>query len=267
MAIVNRTPDSFYDGGTTFALDDAVGAALAAERAGADLVDIGGQPFAAGDELSVADEIERVVPVIEAIRRRSQLPVSAETYRPEVAAACLDAGADVINDTSGLRDRRLADIAADRGASLIITHSLATPRTAFPHPTYADVAGEVRDFLADRAAAALEHGLTREQIVVDPGHDLNKTTLHTLELSRRLGMITALGYSTLAAVSNKDFIGESLGRPKPERLAGSVAAAVASIMLGARIVRMHNVREAVDATRMTEAILGYREPHHALHNV
>lgn len=266
MAIVNRTPDSFYDGGATFALQSAVDAVLAAERAGADIVDIGGQPFAPGNELSEAEEIERVVPVIRAVRERSDVPISAETYRARVAEACIEAGAGIINDTSGLRDEDLARTVAGSGAQLVITHSVAAPRAELARPKYDDVVGEVRAFLQARAERAMELGVGEEQLIIDPGHDLNKNTLHTLELTRRFDEISSLGFPALAAVSNKDFIGETLDKEKRDRVAGSLASAVACILLGARIIRMHNVPESVDATRMTEAILGLRAPAYTRHN-
>lgn len=266
MAIVNRTPDSFYDGGATFALQSAVDAVLAAEQAGADIVDIGGQPFAPGEELSEAEEIERVVPVIRAVRERTDVPISAETYRARVAEACIEAGAGIINDTSGLRDEDLARAVAGSGAQLVITHSVAAPRAELARPKYDDVVGEVRAFLQARAERAIGLGVREEQLIIDPGHDLNKNTLHTLELTRRFDEISSLGFPALAAVSNKDFIGETLDKEKRDRVAGSLASAVACILLGARIIRMHNVPESVDATRMTEAILGLRAPAYTRHN-
>ncbi|MBD8584306.1 dihydropteroate synthase [Frigoribacterium sp. CFBP 8766] len=267
MAVVNRTPDSFFDQGRTFALDAAVQAAVDAAEAGADWVDIGGVPFAPGPELSAADELDRVLPVVQALAAVSDVVISVDTFRPEVAAAVIEAGAGVVNDTTGLHDPRLADVVADSGATLVVTHSLAAPRRPHPRPHYDDVVVEVADLLARRVDVALAHGVREDQIIVDPGHDLNKTTVHTLELTRRLGEVAGLGHPVLAAVSNKDFVGESLDRAKPDRLAGSLAAAVASVFLGARIVRMHDARAAVDAARMVEAILGWRRPVHAVHNV
>lgn len=266
MAIVNRTPDSFHDVGRTFALDRAVEAAVTAAEQGADWVDIGGVKFAPGPELSAADEIERVLPVVEQVAQQSDVTISVDTFRPEVAAAAIAAGAGVVNDTTGLADPRMAAVVADSDATIVITHSLAAPRQEYPRPQYADVAGEVAAFLQLRVDRALAAGIPEERIVVDPGHDLNKTTVHTLELTRRLPEIVALGYPVLAAVSNKDFVGESLGRPRGERLSGTLAAATVSAMLGARIVRMHDVAEAVDAMRMVEAVLGWREPLEARHN-
>jgi dihydropteroate synthase len=265
MGIVNRTPDSFHDRGRTFALEHALTAVRAAAAAGADWIDVGGVPFAPGPEVTPAEELARVLPVVEAAR--DLCVVSVDTYRPSVARAAIEAGAGVVNDTSGLRDPAMADAVAGTDATLIVTHSLAAPRTSYPAPSYGDVTAEVRAFLAERVEAALSRGVRPEQIVVDPGHDLNKNTYHSLELTRRLDEICALGYPTLAAVSNKDFIGETLGLPQDGRLAGTLAAVVFCVLRGARIVRVHDVRATVEAVRMTEAMLGWRPPVTARHNV
>ena len=267
MAVVNRTPDSFYDRGSTFAFDSAVAAALAAVADGADIIDIGGAPFAPGPELPVSDEVDRVVPVIAAVRAASDVVISVDTFQPEVARQSIAAGADVINDTTGLRNPEMARVLADSPATIVITHSLAEPRTPFARPTYRDVVADVAAFLAERVDAALSAGIPAERILVDPGHDLNKNTLHSLEITRRFAEIAALGYPALAAVSNKDFIGETLDRDRGDRVDGSLAAAVVAIVNGARIIRMHNVRPAVDVARMTEAILGFREPAFLRHNM
>ncbi|MFG1604640.1 dihydropteroate synthase [Actinoplanes sp. NPDC049265] len=265
MAIVNRTPDSFHDRGRTFALEHALTAVRAAAEQGADWIDIGGVPFAPGPEVTPAEELDRVLPVVEAARELAV--VSVDTYRPEVARAVIAAGAGVINDTSGLRDPAMADAVAGTDATLVITHSLAAPRTLHPSPHYDDVTKEVCAFLEQRLRVALDRGVRPEQIVLDPGHDLNKNTLHSLELTRRLDEVCALGYPTLAAISNKDFIGETLDRPQSERLAGTLAATVFCVLRGARVVRVHDVRAAVDAVRMTEAMLGWREPAYTRHNL
>jgi dihydropteroate synthase len=265
MAIVNRTPDSFHDRGRTFALDRAVAAVRAAAAAGADWIDVGGVPFAPGPEVTTAEELDRVLPVVAAARDLAV--VSVDTYRPEVARAAIKAGAGVVNDTSGLRDPGMADAVAGTGAALVITHSLAAPRTPHPRPDYADVTAEVAAFLSGRVELALRRGVRPEQIIVDPGHDLNKNTYHSLELTRRLDEIVALGYPVLAAVSNKDFVGETLDAAQTDRLAGTLAAVVFCVVKGARIVRVHDVRAAVDAVRMTEAMLGLRPPATARHNM
>lgn len=265
MAIVNRTPDSFYDNGRTHALDAAVTAGAAAFEAGAAIVDVGGVKFAPGPAVPIEEEIALVVPVVRELAPLGA--VSVDTFHPEVARAAIEAGAAIINDTTGLRDARMADEVANSNASIVIAHSLATPRTQHPLPHYDDVTAEVGAFLRERAALALERGIAPERIIIDPGHDLNKNTLQTLEITRHLDDIAAIGYPLLVALSNKDFIGESLGRERHERVAGSLAAAVYCVLHGARIVRAHNVVETVDALRMVEAILGWREPEYLLHNM
>jgi dihydropteroate synthase len=265
MAIVNRTPDSFYDRGRTDSLDAAVAAAERAIGDGADWIDVGGAKFAPGPPIPVAEEIDRVVPIIAALAGSGAV-ISVDTFQPDVARAAITAGAHVVNDTTGLRDPGMADVVAETGATVVVTHSLAAPRTPYPSPRYADVVDEVVAFLRERVALAEARGVASDRIVVDPGHDLNKHTLHSLELTRRLREVTALGYPTLVALSNKDFVGESLDRPREQRVEGSIAAAVYCVMQGARIVRVHNVRETVDAMRMIEAIEGWREPAYLEHN-
>ena len=251
MAIINRTPDSFYDRGRTDALDAAVAAAHRAIAEGADWIDVGGAKFAPGRAITVAEEIDRVVPVVAALADTGVV-ISVDTFHPEVARAAIAMGAHVVNDTTGLHDPAMADVVAEAGATIVVTHSLAKPRTHYPSPQYTDVVAEVASFLRERVALAEARGVASDRIIVDPGHDLNKHTLHSLELTRRLGEITALGYPTLVALSNKDFVGESLGRPRELRVEGSIAAAVYCVLQGARIVRVHNVRETVDAMRMIE---------------
>jgi dihydropteroate synthase len=266
MAIINRTPDSFYDKGATFALDAAVAAAHQAVADGADWVDIGGAKFAPGPAIPISEEIDRVVPVIEALAGSGAV-ISVDTFHPEVARASIAAGAHVINDTTGVADPGMADMVADSEATLVIAHSLARPRQPYPKPEYGDVVREVREFLEERVDRALTRGVPLERIVIDPGHDLNKNTLHSLEITRRLGEFSSLGLPLLVALSNKDFIGETLDRDRGDRVEGSLAAAVFCVLNGARIVRVHNVRATVDAMRMTEAMLGFREPAYLRHNM
>ena len=267
MAIINRTPDSFFDKGATFALDRAVDAALAAAVDGADWVDIGGVPFGRGDPVGLAEEIDRVVPVIAAIHARSDVVISVDTTNAEVARLSIKAGASVINDTSGFSDPAMAGVVAASSATLVITHSNGVPRSEPQSPQYDDVTREVVAYLRTRVEQAEAAGIPRDRLVVDPGHDLNKNTMHTLEITRRLQEVVAIGLPTLAAVSNKDFIGEAIDREQGKRQSGSIAAAVICIMNGARIVRMHDVPAAVDAVRLTEAVLGFRQPAYARHNV
>jgi dihydropteroate synthase len=260
MAIINRTPDSFYDRGANFALDAALAAADRALGEGADWLDIGGVKGGPGPEVDEAEELRRVLPVVEALRPRTDAVISVDTFRAHVARRMLAAGADVINDPSGLHDPELASATAEAGGVLVVMHTGGPPRTR-PHRTaYRDVVTDVRAFLAARAEVARERGMPVERIVVDPGHDFHKNTYHSLELTRRLGELTTLGYPVLVALSNKDFIGETLGTPLELRLEGSLAAAVVSVLNGASIVRVHEVGPTVRALRMTEAIIGRRPP-------
>lgn len=267
MAIVNRTPDSFYDGGRTFALQAAVDASLQAVADGADWVDIGGAPFAPGPAIPAAEEAERILPVIHAVRAASDVVISADTFLPEVAEQAIKAGANVVNDTTGLRNPDLAAVVAGTGVHVVITHSLAQPRTALGRPAYGDVVTEVADFLVRQVELAVSLGISEDRILVDPGHDLNKNTRHSLEITRRFSEIAGLGYPALAAVSNKDFIGETLNLPKGSRVEGSLAAAVMCVLGGARILRMHNVGAARSAINLVEAAMGWREPAYLRHNM
>ncbi|MEU5864748.1 dihydropteroate synthase [Nonomuraea sp. NPDC047529] len=268
MAIVNRTPNSFHDQGSTYELDRAVAACVRAVEEGADWVDIGGFAFSAAQAaIGVEEEINRVAPVIAEVRAATDAVISVDTHRPEVARAALAAGADVINDTNGLREPGLAEVAAETGAGVIVTHSLGGPGRRVFRPSYDDVVGEVAGFLRERVAFALKAGIAPDRIIIDPGHDLNKNTFHSLELTRRLEEITAIGYPTLVALSNKDFIGETIDRPQGERKEGTIAANVVSILKGARILRVHDVAATVASVRMTEAVLGWRTPVAPSHNL
>ncbi|MEV5327110.1 dihydropteroate synthase [Nonomuraea sp. NPDC052634] len=268
MAIVNRTPNSFHDQGRTFALDQAVAAATKAVDEGADWVDIGGFAFSAAQApISAAEEIDRVAPVIAEVRAATDAVISVDTHRPEVAEAAIAAGADVINDTNGLREPGIAEVAAATGAAVVVTHSLGGPGRRVLRPSYGDVVTEVADYLCERVEYALKAGIAPEKIIIDPGHDLNKNTFHSLELTRRLEEITAIGYPTLVALSNKDFIGETLDRPQGERKEGTIAANVIAILKGARILRVHDVAATVASVRMTEAVLGWRAPLAPRHNL
>lgn len=269
MAIINRTPNSFYDKGATFELSAAVEAVRTAVHDGADWVDIGGVPFGVqAGPVSEAEELDRVVPLVQATREVSDVVISVDTYRREVARQAIEAGADVINDTTGLHEVDLADLVAATGVSLVITHSLASPpRTPVLRPSYNDVAEEVADFLRNRVELAVSRGVSPCQIFVDPGHDLNKNTYHSLEITRRLGEITSIGFPTLVATSNKHFIAETLDVPRTEIEAGTLATLVVCILQGARVVRVHDVKAAIQAVRVTEAALGWRGPAAARHQL
>lgn len=267
VGIVNRTPDSFYDRGSTFGLDSAVAAAEKQIREGADWLDVGGVPFGPGPDVTVADEIDRVVPVIERIRAAHDVVISVDTTRSGVARAALAAGADVVNDTSGLYDPEMAATVAEAGAGIVLVHSAAPPRTRIRSPQYADLVGEVRDFLLERIERAEAAGVDPARIVIDPGHDLHKNTFHSLQLTRELGAFTGLGRPVFVAVSNKDFIGEALDAPIDQRVIGTVVVATICLLQGARLLRVHNVAEAVTAVRTTAMTLGWDAPAHPRHNM
>jgi len=261
MAIINRTPDSFYDPGRHLRLSAALAAADQAVSAGADWLDVGGVRAGPGPDVKESEELRRVIPVIEAVRARANAVISIETYRPEVARRAIAAGADVINDPTGLYEPRIASVAAETGAGLVVMHYGApAPRTPLYRPSYRDVVVEVADDLRGRLATARARGVPDDRLIIDPGHDFHKNPYHSLELTRRLEELSQLGYPLLVAVSNKDFIGETLDQPVGERLEGTLAALAVSILKGANIVRVHEVRPAVRAVRMTEAILGWRAP-------
>lgn len=268
MAIVNRTKDSFFDEGRTFALDRAVEAGLTAAAVGADIIDVGGVPFSpAAEAVTPEQERQRVVPVVEPLADQSEAVISVDTRRAEVAAACIEAGAAIVNDTSGVQDPAMAELVAGTGVQIVVTHTLAAPGQVVRRPAYDDVVIEVRDHLSRRIEDLLGRGVRPDQILIDPGPDLNKNTRHTLDLCRRFNEITALGYPCLVAVSNKDFIGETLDRAKPDRLVGTVAATSWCVAQGGRILRVHDVLGGLDTARMCEALLGERGPAYLRHNM
>jgi dihydropteroate synthase len=262
MAIVNRTPDSFFDRGRTYALSAAVQHALAQVDAGADIIDIGGVKAGPGEDVPPETERDRVLPFVEAFRAVSDAPLSVDTSRPGLAADALAAGADLVNDTSGLADPELADIvAASPHAALVVMHSVRPPRRRPFRPVHLpDVTTVVVDTCRRLAQQAQDRGVPADRIVVDPGHDFGKNTAQSLEITRRLPELAALGYPVLVALSNKDFLGETLDLPVGERGEASLAAAVTAVLLGARIVRVHDTRATVRAVRTVEAILGWRQP-------
>jgi dihydropteroate synthase len=264
MAIINRTRDSFYDQGETFEFDAAVSKAHLALDAGADWLDVGAVPFSPiADPVSEDEEIERTVPLIKYMRSRTDAILSVDTFRSAVAEQVIAAGADVINDTSGLRDPRMADIIARARASVVITHSKALPKEKLEQPTYSDVVAEVREYLAQRTQYAINQGIQVDKIIVDPGHDLNKNTYHSLELTRRLNELNDL----LVSVSNKDFIAETLDLPISELMPGTIAALVVCILQGARILRVHDPSAAVSAATVVAAMLGWQPPAAPHHNL
>jgi dihydropteroate synthase len=262
MAIVNRTPDSFYDGGRNVALADALDAVGKAVDAGADIVDIGGVRAGYGPPVPPDEEIERVLPVVEAIRGRfADLVISVDTWRASVAAKVVSAGADLINDTWAGADPDLVPLAADTGTGLVCSHTGGLgPRTDPHRVAYDDVVADVRATVARAAAAAVAAGVRRDGILIDPTHDFGKNTRHSLELTRRLDELVVTGWPVLVALSRKDFVGETLDLPPDERLEGTLAATAISAWHGARVFRTHDVRATRRVLDMVASIAGTRPP-------
>ncbi len=266
MAIVNRTPDSFYDQGATFAEDRAWNRVAEVVAEGADIVDIGGVRAGYGPHVDAAEEIDRVAGFVGRVRTEyPELVISVDTWRSEVARAVLEQGADVINDAWGGHDPDLVRVAAEHDAAIVCTHAGGlSPRTDPFRQEYDDVVAaciETTVALAERAVAA---GVSPESVVIDPAHDFAKNTFHSLELTRRIGEMVDTGWPVLVSVSNKDFVGETLGRPAGERLYGTFAATAITALAGARIHRVHNVRETRDLVDMAWSIAGRRPPLQAI---
>jgi len=242
MGILNRTPDSFYDHGDHFPMDRCMTRADQLVAEGADLLDVGGVKAGPGPDVSVEEELDRVVPAVEALAARFDLPLSVDTWRASVAAAAFDAGAVVGNDISGFADPDYLRAAAAAGATVVATHIRLRPRQADPDPVYDDVVGAVCDFLADRARRAEAEGIGAERILVDAGLDLGKTADQSLVLLGASDRLAALGYPLLLSASNKPFLGRLLGLDIDERLEASLAAAAVGVTRGCRVVRAHDVR-------------------------
>jgi dihydropteroate synthase len=262
MAIVNRTPDSFYDRGATYALQAAVDRVHQVVAEGADMVDVGGVKAAPGEEVTPAEEIRRTVDLVAAIRdAHPALPISIDTWRAEVAREVLAAGADVVNDAWGGVDPELAVVAAEAGAGIVCTHAGGLPPRTRPHRVaYDDVVADIVARTTALAEAAVAAGVDRERVLVDPGHDFGKNTRHSLEATRRIGELAATGWPVLVALSNKDFVGETLDVPLDSRLTGTLAATSVSAWLGARVFRAHDVAATRQTLDMVASIRGDRAP-------
>lgn len=258
MGILNRTPDSFYDGGRM----DLVETVEHAERMmseGADIIDIGAVRAGPGEEVTTEQEAARLLPVVEALKDVG-VPLSVETASPAVARATLDAGAAIINDVSGLADPGLAEACGSTGAAMVLMHNGGQIRGRPRSPTYEDIVADVIAEWHRLAAIASDHGVYDERIVVDAGLDFGKNTFHSLELMRRLDEQVSQPWPVLVAPSRKDVVGETLDLPLGERLEGTLALVAISVAGGAAIVRVHDVEATVRVVRMTEAVLGRRPP-------
>lgn len=262
MAIVNRTPDSFYDAGATYELAAAIGAVDRAVADGAAIVDIGGVKAGTGPDVTEAEEIRRTTELIAAARERHPgVVLSIDTWRATVADAAVDAGADLLNDAWGGHDPALAQVAARRGVGLVCTHAGGlTPRTDPSRPVYADVTDEVISTVSALADRAVGLGVRPDAIVVDPGHDFAKTTVQSLQVTRHLDRVVGAGRPVLVALSRKDFIGETLDLPVDERLTGTLAATAVAAWLGVRFFRAHDVAATRQVLDMVASIKGDRPP-------
>ncbi|HEX5607623.1 MAG TPA: dihydropteroate synthase [Candidatus Binatia bacterium] len=260
MGIINVTPDSFSDGGQRYDAVKAVADGVAMVKSGADILDIGGESSRPGaTPVSEDEELARVLPVVRGLRKKTEAPISIDTYQSNVARAALDAGADIVNDISALRfDPAMAPMVAAEKVPVVLMHMQGTPRTMQREPKYADVVREVRDFLAAQLYTAMDAGIAQDRIVIDPGIGFGKTLQHNLQLLRGLPMIAALGQPVLVGASRKAFIGRILNAEPLDRIEGSLATAVASVLAGANIVRAHDVAETAKAVKIADAIrFGY----------
>jgi dihydropteroate synthase len=256
MGILNITPDSFYDGGRYKDASRAIADGAVMVESGAEILDIGGESTRPGSRpVSEDEELARVLPVLRGLRREVNIPLSIDTYKSKVAQAALDAGADIVNDISALRfDAEMISVIAREQVPVVLMHMQGTPRTMQLEPHYDDIVHEVRDFLAARLNEAMDRGVRRAALIIDPGIGFGKTPDHNLTLLRGLPALAALGQPLLVGASRKAFIGKILGVDPEERLEGSLAVAVAAVLGGASIVRVHDVKETVRALRVTDAL-------------
>ncbi|MEO6703841.1 MAG: dihydropteroate synthase [Jatrophihabitantaceae bacterium] len=262
MAIVNRTPDSFYDQGATYAFDKAFDRVGEVVAAGAEIVDIGGVKAAPGDEVDAAEEIRRTVDFVAKVRSEfPELVISVDTWRHEVGRAVCQAGADLLNDAWGGPDPKLAEVAAEFEVALVCTHAGGVePRTRPHRIVYADVVADVLRRTTDLAERAAALGVDRQRIMIDPGHDFGKNTWHSLEVTRRLTELVDTGWPVLVSLSNKDFVGETLDVGLTERLVGTLATTAICAWQGATVFRAHNVAETRQVLDMVASIRGSRPP-------
>jgi dihydropteroate synthase len=262
MAIVNRTPDSFYDRGATFAFDKALERVASVVADGAEIVDIGGVKAAPGEEVDATEEIRRTVDFVAAVREGyPQLIISVDTWRHEVGRAVCQAGADILNDAWGGHDPKLAEVAAEFDAAIVCTHAGGVEPRTRPHRVfYPDVMADVLSRTVGLAERAAQLGVDPTRIMIDPGHDFGKNTWHSLEVTRNLEKLVATGWPVLVALSHKDFIGETLDLPVDDRLEGTLATTAVSAWLGARVFRAHDVRPTRRVLDMVASLRGTRPP-------
>lgn len=262
MGVLNVTPDSFSDGDRYFTLTSAVQHARDMRTEGADVIDVGGESTRPGsDPVSAEEEMRRVIPVVEELAAEVNVCMSIDTQRAEVAAMALDAGAEMINDVSALRtDPEMAGLAAERGVPVVLMHMQGRPKSMQENPTYAEVVSEVTAWLQERVQSATEAGIEEDRLIVDPGFGFGKTLQHNLELLRRLHEFHRLGRPVLVGTSRKSMLGMILDLPADERLHGTLATVASAVLAGCHMVRVHDVRPALEVVKVCEAIrrgMGY----------
>jgi dihydropteroate synthase len=256
MGILNVTPDSFFDGGAHFSLRDAVTHGLTLAREGADIIDVGGEstrPYS--DPLTLDEELRRVIPVIKALAQETELTISIDTYKSEVARLAIEAGATMVNDVSALRfDPGMGALVAEADLPIVLMHMKGTPRDMQVNPTYEDLIGEILAFLRKAVEEAHSVGIRKELVIIDPGIGFGKSFDDNLRILRELDAFSSLGQPIMVGTSNKAFIGHTLGLPPDSRDTGTMATVAAAVMNGADIVRVHNVKTAKETVRMIDAI-------------
>lgn len=258
MGILNVTPDSFSDGGKYDNYLTAITHAIKMEDEGADIIDIGGESTRPGAKpIDIEEELKRVIPVIEGIRKESNIVISIDTYKSNVASKAISAGANIINDISGLRfDANMVHFASEAQVPIIVMHMLGNPQNMQSNPSYSNLMNELITFFQERVDVLTSKGINKNNIILDPGIGFGKTTDHNFTLIRELGQIVDLGYPVLVGPSRKSFIGKTLNLPLEDRIEGTAAAVTAAIMNGTRIVRVHDVKEMLRVVKMTENICG-----------
>lgn len=260
MGIVNVTPDSFSDGGKYTSTDLAVAHAMQLIAEGADILDIGGESTRPGAiPVGLSEELGRVIPVIQALRGISTVPLSVDTYKPEVMRSAIAAGADIVNDVRALQEGYGSDsaleIVANSNVGVCLMHMQGTPQTMQANPVYEDVVEEVKQFLTDRLHVAMAHAIARERILLDPGFGFGKTTAHNIALIQHLDSLSDIGQPLLVGLSRKAVLGKIAGGDEQQRLHSGIAASVLSVMRGAKIVRVHDVKATVDALKVVAAVM------------
>jgi dihydropteroate synthase len=257
MGIINVTPDSFSDGGHFFSIDSALNYARLIVEEGADIIDIGGESTRPGAQaVSVQEELDRVIPILEKIRAEWPIKISVDTSKAQVMREAIAVGADMINDIMALRGEGcLATVAASEQVQICLMHIQGEPRTMQESPHYEDVVGEIKAFLLERVQACLDMGIASNRLLIDPGFGFGKTVAHNLLLMKKLDVFTDLGYPVLVGLSRKSLIGNILNKPVTGRLYGSLALAVLAVSKGAAVIRTHDVAATVDALKMTDAVL------------